>query len=371
MVDLYGQYEKIKDEINDAIQQVINQSSFIKGNDVKLFEKELSEYLGCKHVIACANGTDALQIAMMALNLKPGDEIITPDFTFISTVEVNAVLGLIPILTDVDEKTFTLDINAVRKAVSPKTKAIVPVHLYGQCACMDEILSIAKENGLYVIEDTAQAIGAEYTLKSDQIKKASTMGHIGCISFFPSKNLGCYGDGGAINTNNDELAETIRCIANHGMKEKYYHETIGVNSRLDTIQAAILRVKLKYLDKYNKARQQVADYYDKAFAGISQIEVPFRNPNSTHVFHQYTVKLENGIDRNDFRNYLNSHGIPSMVYYPVSMHSQKAYTYLNQKDDEFPVTNNLVNRVISLPMHTELDEEQLIYITEKIKAYLN
>lgn len=371
MVDLNGQYNNIKDQVDLAIQTVINNSAFIKGPDVKAFEEELADYLGVQHVIGCANGTDALQIGLMALDLKPGDEVITPDFTFISTVEVGAILKLKPILVDVDPLKYTLTPESVKNAITPNTKAIVPVHLYGQCADMEAILQIANEHGIPVIEDAAQALGAEYTFKNGKKAKACNLGDIGCTSFFPSKNLGCYGDGGAITTNNAQLAEKIRAMANHGMKVKYYNDYIGINSRLDTMQAAILRVKLQKLDEYNNARQEIADAYDNAFSPIEQLTIPSRNQQSTHVFHQYTILLASEIKREDFQPYLKEKGIPSMIYYPVPMHQQRAYSYLNNNDTDFPVTNNITKRVISLPMHTEMDQEQIAYITSTIKAYFN
>lgn len=370
MVDLKGQYEKIKPEIDAAIQEVIDSSSFINGPAVHAFQNELEKYLGVKHVIPCANGTDALQVAMMGLNLYPGDEVITTSFTFISTAEVIALLKLTPVLVDVQPDTFNIDPSAIRKAITSKTKAIVPVHLFGQCADMEEILNIAAEYNLYVIEDTCQAIGSDYMFSDGTIKKAGTMGDVAGMSFFPSKNLGCYGDGGAIFTNNDELAKRMLSIVNHGMTVRYYHDHIGVNSRLDSIQAAILRVKLKYLDDYIKARRAAADYYDKAFAGIPKLKTPFRTPYSMHVFHQYTL-LTTGINRDELQQFLSSKNIPAMIYYPVPIHIQKAYQDPRYKEGDFPVTEHLSKSVISLPMHTELDEEQLKYITSAVIEFVN
>lgn len=370
MVDLKRQYEKIRGEIDHAIQDVINETAFINGPAVKKFKEDLENYLGVKHVIPCANGTDALQVAMMALGLKPGDEVIAPSFTFIATAEVIALLGLTPVLVDVDPHTFNIDPAAVEKAITPKTKAIVPVHLFGQCADMNSLLRIAEKHGLYIIEDNAQAIGADYILKNGKKVKAGTMGHIGCTSFFPSKNLGCYGDGGAIFTDNDQLAEKITAIVNHGMRIRYYHDEIGVNSRLDSIQAAILKVKLKYLDEYASARQRAADQYDRAFKNVKGIKIPARNPDSTHVFHQYTLVLD-GIDREGLRDYLAQNDVPAMIYYPVPLHKQKAYLDPRYKEGDFPVSEKLAETVLSLPMHTELDEEQTKYITTLILKYID
>ena len=363
MVDLKGQYDKIKIEVDNAIQDVIDTSSFIKGTNVQEFQKELENFLSVKHVVACGNGTDALQIALMSLNLKPGDEIITSGFTFIATAEVIALLGLKPVLVDVEHNTFNLDVNKVENAITDKTKAIIPVHLFGQCADMNSLSTIAKKYNLYLIEDTAQALGTDYSINSTTTKKAGTIGDIGCTSFFPSKNLGCFGDGGAIFTNDDNLFIKISAIANHGMKKKYYHELIGVNSRLDNIQAAILRVKLKHLKEYNLARQRAADFYDKAFINNPKLQIPFRSKNSTHIFHQYTLVTKN-IDRNKLQEKLKSKGIPSMVYYPVPIHKQEAFKNYIFSHNEFPVTEDLCKRVISLPMHTELTEEQLNFIVD-------
>ena len=370
MVDLKGQYDKIKPEIDKAIQEVIETTTFINGPAVKDFQNDLEKYLDVKHVIPCANGTDALQVAMMGLDLKPGDEIITTSFTFIATAEVIALLGLTPVLVDVDEKTFNIYPEAIRKAITPKTKAIVPVHLFGQCADMEEINKIAKEHNLFVIEDTCQAIGADYIFSDGTRKKAGTIGHVSGMSFFPSKNLGCYGDGGAIFTNDDALAQQLRIVVNHGMVVRYYHDYVGVNSRLDSIQAAVLKVKLQYLDEYNKARQAAADFYDAAFANHPKLVTPFRDPKSTHVFHQYTLVTKD-LDRDELQKFLTAKNIPAMVYYPVPMHMQKAYQDPRYKEGDFPVTEKLSKSVISLPMHTEMDEEQLKFITSSILEFAN
>ncbi len=370
MVDLVSQYEKIKPEIDKAVLDVIASSAFINGPEVKSFQAELEKYLGARHVIPCANGTDALQIAMMALNLQPGDEVITGNFTYVATAEVIALLKLKPVLVDVFEDTFTIDPAAVEKAITPKTKAIVPVHLFGQCAKMDEIMAIAKKHNLYVIEDVAQAIGADYTFADGSKKKAGTIGDIGCTSFFPSKNLGCYGDGGAIFTENDDIAKKIRMVANHGQSVQYYHDEIGVNSRLDSMQAAILRIKLRHLDEYAAARNKVAAYYDKSFANHPKVKIPVRDPKSTHVFHQYTLVL-NGVDRTAMRDFLAAKGIPSMIYYPVPLHLQKAYMDPRYKEGDFPVTEHLCKNVISLPMHTEMSEADMEFIVSGVLEYLN
>jgi dTDP-4-amino-4,6-dideoxygalactose transaminase len=367
MVDLRSQYERLKADIDRSISGVIDSTAFIKGPDVRHFEEELQRYLGVRNVIACANGTDALQIAMMALGLKPGDEVITTNFTFIATVEVIELLGLKLVLVEPDKDTFNISIEAIKKAITPRTRAIVPVHLFGQCADMEPIMEIAGQHGIHVIEDVAQATGAEYTFSNGMVKKAGTMGIIGCTSFFPSKNLGCYGDGGALFTDNDELAALIRSITNHGMKVRYYHDTIGVNSRLDTIQAAILRVKLRHLDAFNEARQLAAAHYDSELSGLKGITIPVRAENSTHIFHQYTLRVADS-KRNSLRECLENEGVPSMIYYPVPLHKQKAYSHLGYGADDFPVTAELTNEVLSLPMHTELDREQLEYITECIRS---
>jgi dTDP-4-amino-4,6-dideoxygalactose transaminase len=370
MVDLKGQYDKIKSEIDEAIHNVIDSTAFINGPAVKDSQTDLEKYLDVKHVIPCANGTDALQVAMMALDIKPGDEVITTSFTFIATAEVIALLGFTPVLVDVDPHTFNIDPDAVRQAITPKTKAIVPVHLFGQCANMEEIMKIANEHSLYVIEDTCQAIGADYTFSDGNVKKAGTIGDVAGMSFFPSKNLGCYGDGGAIFTNNDELAKQMRIVVNHGMVVRYYHDYIGVNSRLYSIQAAVLQVKLQYLDEYSKARQKAAAYYNKAFANHPKLKTPFVDPKSTHVYHQYTLVTE-GLNRDELQQFLTSKQIPAMIYYPVPMHMQKAYQDPRYKEGDFPVTEDLSKRVISLPMHTELDDEQLEYITSAVLEFAN
>ena len=361
MVDLQSQYEKIRKEVNAGIQEVIDSAAFIKGGKVVEFQKNLETYLGVKHVIPVGNGTDALQIALMALGLKAGDEVITPTFTFIATAEVVALLGLTPVVVDVDFDTFNISIESVKKAITPKTKAIVPVHLFGQNADMEALMHIAKEHNLYIIEDACQSIGSVYTFANGKKIQSGCMGNIGCTSFFPSKNLGCYGDGGAIFTHNDELAKKMRIIANHGMETRYYHDVVGVNSRLDSIQAAVLDVKLKHLDEYILARQRAAAFYDKAFANNPKIEIPARNPQSTHVFHQYTLKLS-AVDRNALQKALEKKGVPAMIYYPVPLHLQKAY----KREGDFPVAEKLCECVLSLPMHTELDEEQLEYIVKNV-----
>lgn len=370
MVDLKSQYEKIKPEIDQAIQEVIDNTAFINGPAVKGFQEDLEKYLGVKHVIPCANGTDALQVAMMALGIKPGDEVITTNFTFIATAEVIALLGYTPVVVDVDPHTFNLDPESVRKAITPKTRAIVPVHLFGQCADMDAMMEIAEEFNLFIIEDACQAIGADYLFADGSRKKAGTIGHVGCTSFFPSKNLGCYGDGGAIFTNDDELANQMRVVVNHGMTVRYYHDFIGVNSRLDSIQAAVLRVKLARLDAYAEARNHAAEYYDNAFKNHPKLKTPARFEKSTHVFHQYTLVTE-GVDRNAMQEFLMKRDIPAMIYYPVPLHLQKAYLDPRYKEGDFPVTEHLCKTVISLPMHTELDEEQLKAITSAVLEFVN
>jgi len=370
MVDLQSQYLKIKEEINKAISEVIESTVFIKGPQVSEFERELEKYLGIKHVITCANGTDALMIALMAIDLKPGDEVITPTFTFIATVETIAFLGLKPILADVDQATFNIDCSKLEKLITPKTKAIIPVHLFGQCANMAEILEFSKKHNLFVIEDTAQANGSDYIYKNGTKQKAGTIGHIGCTSFFPSKNLGCFGDGGAMFTNDDALNEKLRIIANHGMKTRYYHDILGVNSRLDTIQAAVLSIKLKYLDSYNLARQNAAQFYNKALNGIDKLKIPICAGYSTHIYHQYTISILNG-KRDNLKEHLEKSGIPAMIYYPVPLHLQKAFMNLGYKKGDFPVSELLTSQVLSLPMHTELDEEQLNYITNNLAAFFN
>jgi UDP-2-acetamido-2-deoxy-ribo-hexuluronate aminotransferase len=366
MVDLKGQYRKIKSEVDAGIQEVIDSAAFINGPAVKEFQADLENYLQVKHVIPCANGTDALQIAMMALDLKPGDEVITASFTYVATAEVIGLLGLTPVLVDVHPDTFDLDLDAMERNITPKTKAIVPVHLFGQCANMERIMAIAKKHNLYVIEDVAQAIGADYIFSNGTKAKAGTVGTIGCTSFFPSKNLGCYGDGGALYTNDDALAKKIRMIAHHGQSVQYVHDVLGVNSRLDTIQAAVLKVKLKHLDEYAAARNHVADFYDRAFANHPKLKIPARAKHSTHVFHQYTLQLASGIDRAKLREQLAEKGVSSMIYYPIPLHMQKAFASSRHKPGNFPVTERLCSSVLSLPMHTELDEETLDYITKTV-----
>lgn len=370
MVDLSSQYEKIKPSIDKAILEVIGNAHFINGPEVTSFQKDLEEYLKVKHVIPCANGTDALQIAMMALGLQPGDEVITPSFTYIATTEVIALLGLKPVFVEVDKETFCIDVNEIEKAITSKTKAIVPVHLYGQAANMNVIMQIANKHNLFVVEDNAQAIGSDYHLTNGSVVKTGTIGHIGCTSFFPSKNLGCYGDGGAIFTNDSELAQKIKMIANHGQKVKYHHEVVGCNSRLDTIQAAVLRIKLRQLDNYIDARRAVADYYDAFFGTMKGVKIPFRADDSKHVFHQYTLTLE-GHSRDGLNEYLASKDVPSMIYYPIPAHRQKMFASFGSADTNLPVTDWLTERVISLPIHTEMQEEQLEYITNCVAEYLN
>ena len=365
MVDLQSQYAKIKQDIDAGIQEVIDTAAFVKGQKVTEFQEHLEAYTGAKHVINVGNGTDALQIALMGLGLQAGDEVITPTFTFIATAEVVALLGLTPVVVDVDWNTMNMDIESLRRAITPRTKAIVPVHLFGQCANMEAIMNLAREHHLFVVEDACQAIGAKYTFSNGETKQAGTIGHIGCTSFFPSKNLGCYGDGGAIFTNDDALAAKMRAIANHGMVVRYHHDLIGVNSRLDSIQAAVLDAKLPHLDEYIAARQRAAAYYDAAFAGNEHLLIPGHEPNSTHVFHQYTLRVV-GADRDALREKLAERGIPAMIYYPVPLHQQKAYIDPRYKDGDFPVAEKLAACVLSLPMHTELDEEQLNYIVENV-----
>jgi len=370
MVDLKQQYQKIKPEIDEAVQRVIESAAFINGPQVQSFATALADYHGVRHVIPCANGTDALQIAMMALGLQPGDEVITPSFTYIATTEVIALLQLVPVFVEVDAKTFCIDPAAIEKAITPKTKAIVPVHLYGQSANMEEIMKIAEAHNLYVIEDNAQAIGSTFRFSDGRVQKTGGIGTIGTTSFFPSKNLGGYGDGGAILTNDDELAGKLRMVANHGQSKRYYHDVVGCNSRLDTLQAAVLEVKLKYLDDYIAARRRVADHYDAAFAGQQKISVPYRADYAHHVFHQYTLILE-GIDRNELHDYLAARNIPSMIYYPVPAHRQKMFAQFNSSRTDLPTTDWLTERVISLPMHTEMDETQLSLITSSILEFIN
>ncbi len=370
MVDTRTQYHKIKAEVDKAVLDVMESSAFINGKPVQDFANSLSSYLGVKHTIPCANGTDALQIAMMALGFQPGDEVITPSFTYIATTEVIVLLQLKPVFVEVDAKTFCIDPSAIEKAITPKTKAIVPVHLYGHAAPMEEILAIAKKHNLFVIEDNAQAIGCNYTFSDGITKKTGAIGHIGCTSFYPSKNLGAFGDGGAIFTNDDELAVKLKMIANHGQSKRYYHDVVGCNSRLDTIQAAILDIKLKHLDEYITARRKVADFYDKAFAGHAKITTPYRAFYSDHAFHQYTLILD-GVDRDGLNLYLAEQQVPSMIYYPVPGHKQKMFEQFNTASQEMPITDWLTERVISLPMHTELDEEQLNFIASNVLNYIN
>lgn len=370
MVDLQSQYTHIKAEIDAGIQEVIDSAAFIKGPKVKSFQEHLEAYTGAKHVIPVGNGTDALQIALMGLGLKPGDEVITPTFTFIATAEVVALLGLTPVVVDVNWETMNMDVEAVRRAITPRTKAIVPVHLFGQCADMEALMALAEKHQLYVVEDACQAIGARYTFSNGETKQAGTIGHIGCTSFFPSKNLGCYGDGGAIFTNDDTLADRMQAIANHGCRVRYHHDEVGVNSRLDSIQAAILDAKLPHLDAYTAARQRAAAYYDKAFANNEKLLIPGRAPHSAHVFHQYTLRVV-GADRDQLRADLAERGIPAMIYYPVPLHQQKAYLDPRYKDGDFPIAEKLAACVLSLPMHTELDEEQLAFITSSVLELIN
>lgn len=370
MVDLKAQYDHIKNEVDKGIQEVLDTTTFINGPAVGTFQNNLESYLGVKHVIPCANGTDALQIAMMALGFKPGDEVITASFTYVATAEVIALLGLKPVLVDVDPDTFGIDISAIEQAITDKTVAIVPVHLFGQCANMEAIMDVAKRHKLYVIEDTAQAIGADYTFSDGRKAKAGTIGTIGATSFFPSKNLGCYGDGGALFTNDDALADSMRVIANHGQKIRYYHDSVGVNSRLDSIQAAILNVKLPHLDSYAHARRKLADAYDAAFGHSSKLIIPKRAADSTHVFHQYTLQCK-GISRDEMKKFLESHDVPAMIYYPVPLHMQKAYSDPRYKVGDFPVTEHLCEVVISLPMHTEMQDDQLNHIIQTVNQFLN
>jgi len=365
MVDLQTQYKKIKDEVDRAVINVLESSAFINGKPVGEFASALAQFLGVKHVIPCANGTDALQIALMSLDLQPGDEVITPSFTYVATTEVVALLRLKPVFVEVDPRTFCMDPERLEAAITPKTKAIVPVHLYGHAAPMKEILEIAAKHNLPVIEDTAQAMGADYIFPDGTKAKAGTMGTVGCTSFFPSKNLGCYGDGGAMFTNDDALAEKLRMIANHGQKVRYYHDMVGCNSRLDTVQAAVLNIKLRHLEEYNAARIAAADTYDKLFSTQESIVVPYRAAYTRHVFHQYTLQLE-GIDRDKMVDYLAAKGIPSMIYYPVPAHRQKMFDAFGGSGYELPVTDWLTNRVISLPMHSELTFETQKYIADAV-----
>ena len=370
MVDLTAQYRKIQEEIDQAVLDVVRSAAFINGPEVKKFEGELAQYLGVKHVIGCANGTDALQIAMMALDLRPGDEVITPSFTFVATVEVVALLGFKPVFAEVDRATFNIDPADIERKITPRTKAIVPVHLFGQSADMDAIMQLAKKHDLYVIEDNCQAIGSDHRSKDGSVRKTGTIGQIGVTSFFPSKNLGCYGDGGAIFTNDDAIAKRLRQICNHGSEIRYYHDVIGVNSRLDSIQAAILRVKLPHLDDYNEAREKAASFYDQAFADLEHVSIPLRSSFSSHVFHQYTLRISGG-HRDGLREHLEKNGVPAMIYYPVPLHLQKAYEGYGIRKGDLRVTEQLMDEVLSLPMSTELDNEQLTHITATVKSYFN
>lgn len=364
MVDLKGQYERIKEQVNNSIQEVLETNTYINGPEVHSFQANLQKYANVKHVIPCANGTDALQIAMMALGLQPGDEVITADFTFAATVEVIALLQLTPVLVDVELETFNISVDAIKKAITPKTKAIVPVHLFGQVANMSEIMELAKQHNLFVIEDNAQAIGAVYNAS----QQAGTIGHVSSTSFFPSKNLGCYGDGGAIFTNDDALAHSIRGIANHGMYERYHHDVVGVNSRLDSLQAAVLNAKLPHLDQYNSARREAAKKYSSALQHSHVITPKIQGDDASHVFHQYTLRITNG-RRNELMQHLLDKNIPCAIYYPIPLHSQKAYASSRYNENDFPVTNLLVNEVLSLPMHTELSDDQIDYITTSILEF--
>lgn len=369
MVDLKGQYARIKDEVDSAILSVIESTSFIKGPEVKFFQDSLASYLGCSNVISCGNGTDALQLAMMALDLKPGEEIITSPFTFVATTEVIKLLKLKPVFVDIDPFTYNIDADKIEKAITSLTRAIVPIHLFGQCSDMEKIEAIAEKYNLFIIEDAAQALGADYIYNGGKKKKAGTIGNIGCTSFFPSKNLGAFGDGGAIFTEDPELGKKIQFLVNHGMTKKYYYEYVGVNSRLDTIQAAILSVKLKYLDKYNYARQKAAAFYDNAFKSISTLTIPAKSDFSTHIYHQYTLRIGKG-KRNSLQTYLDKNSIPSMIYYPVSLHLQAAYRDLGYRVGDFPISEQICNEVLSLPIHTELNDQQLEYITEKVIEFV-
>ncbi len=368
MVDLRGQYLKIKDEIDERIQQVFETTSFINGPAVHTFQANLEKYLGVANVIPCANGTDALQIALMALDLEPGDEVIVPSFTYVATAEVIGLLRLKPVMVEVDPNTFNVTAEIIEKAITPKTKAVVPVHLFGQACDMEPIMDVARRHGIYVIEDNAQAIGADYTFSDGTVKKAGTIGDIGTTSFFPAKNLGCYGDGGAMFTNNDEFAQKLRMIANHGQTKKYYHGMIGVNSRLDSIQAAVLDVKLKHLDEYALARNRAAEYYDEAFAKIEELQTPVREENSSHVFHQYTIKVTNG-NRDELQSFLSDKGVPANIYYPVPLYEQDAFKQYVVEDFGLPITERLCEQVLSLPIHTEMDETLLEYISETVESF--
>jgi dTDP-4-amino-4,6-dideoxygalactose transaminase len=368
MVDLKGQYNKIKTEIDQAVISCIASTSFINGPAVKEFQLNLEHYLGVKHVIPCANGTDSLQIAMMALDLKPGDEVICPAFTYVATAEVIGLLGLTPVMVDVDLNTFNLTATAIEKAITSKTKAVVPVHLYGQSCDMEPIMKLAEKHNIYVIEDNAQAIGANYTFSDGRVAKTGTIGHIGSTSFFPSKNLGCYGDGGALMTNDDELAKKMIMIANHGQEKKYHHKVLGCNSRLDTIQATILNIKLSYLDEYSSARNAMATFYDEALSTIDELEIPARQINSTHVFHQYTLKVKNG-KRNELQKYLANKGIPSMIYYPIPLYKQEAFQQFVSDDFKLSIAEELCDQVLSLPIHTEMNIDKMNFICSSVQSF--
>lgn len=368
MVDLKRQYQKIKSEVDTALQHVIDQTAFIHGKQEQEFARNLAEYLGVKQVIPCANGTDALQIALMALDLQPGDEVITPSFTFIATAEVIALLKLKPVFVDVNEKTFCLDIEQVKAAITPRTKAIIPVHLFGQSVDMEPLMTLANEHGIKVVEDNAQAIGCDYTFSNGEKAKTGTIGHVGCTSFFPSKNLGCFGDGGALMTNDEALGEKIRMMANHGQSKRYYHDLVGCNSRLDNLQAAVLNIKLPHLDEYIKARRKAAMTYDQAFEKVEGLEIPLKSDYSTHVYHQYTLRVKDN-RRDALNDYLAKKEVPSMIYYPVPAHKQKMFEGVPDIPESLPVTDALINEVLSLPMHTELDEDQLDYITSSVISF--
>jgi dTDP-4-amino-4,6-dideoxygalactose transaminase len=370
MVDLKTQYHHIKKEIDQAVIDCISSTAFINGPAVKEFQSSLEKYLDVKHVIPCANGTDSLQIAMMALGLERGDEVICPSFTYVATAEVIGLLGLIPIMVEVDENTFNITAEIIEKAITPKTKAIVPVHLYGQSCDMEPIMKLAEKYNLYVIEDNAQAIGATYTFSDGRTAKTGTIGNIGSTSFFPSKNLGCYGDGGALMTNDDELAQKMRMIANHGQEKKYYHKVLGCNSRLDTLQATILNIKLRHLDNYSRARNQMASHYDSAFENIKELKVPVRQFNSTHVFHQYTMKVKNG-KRDELQKFLSEKGIPSMIYYPLPLYRQEAFQQFVDSDFKLPIAESLCDEVISLPVHTEMELESMEYVCNQVQLFFN
>jgi UDP-2-acetamido-2-deoxy-ribo-hexuluronate aminotransferase len=371
MVDLSRQLEHIKEEVDAGIQAVLTKTNFIKGEEVTFFEEELAQWVNVKHVISCGNGTDALQLAFMALDLKPGDEILVPTFTYVATAEVIALLGLIPIFVDVEQGTFGIDLDKAAQVVTPRTKAIVPVHLFGQCANMEALMHFAQNHNLFVVEDTAQAIGAKYTFSDGSVRYAGTIGHIGTTSFFPSKNLGCYGDGGAMFTNDDELAKKLKAIANHGQSKKYYHSMVGVNSRLDTIQAAILRAKLPHLQRYCDSRGSAAEFYDNAFANIGAVQTPIRDPHSTHVFHQYTLRILAPYSREKLKAHLAEKGIPSMIYYPLPLHHQEAYKHYTPDGIDYPVSVQLCTEVLSLPMHTELTAEELAFIANSVTEFFN